>query len=123
MDPAWIAALAAAIGTAAGLAGWAIRSAWRFIRKILGFLEDWSGEAARPADGVPARPGVLLRLASVESLTAELAREMRPNHGTSLRDVVHQTAAGVADVKAEQGAARDRMSALEDRLAGKDNGL
>lgn len=48
-----------------------------FFDKLHQFLEDWSGEAARP--GVPARPGVMARLAAVE-------HELKPNGGSSFYD-------------------------------------
>lgn len=43
------------------------------------FRDDWFGEPERP--GVPGRPGVMVRLATIED-------QLHPNHGTSLRDAV-----------------------------------
>lgn len=119
MDPAWIAALSALIAAFAGLASWPVRWTWRVLKKFSEFLEDWRGEAAR--DGVAARPGVMARLASVEALSHELAAEMRPNHGTSLRDVVQRTASDVAEIKADQAAERVRVEILEAQVTGKGN--
>lgn len=64
------------------------------------FLADWHGEQARP--GVPARPGVMVRLASIESAQTALAermgnveKELHPNSGHSFRDAVDRAVAGV----------------------------
>ena len=57
------------------------------------YLADWYGEPDRP--GVPARPGVLVRLQRAEEglrgigqRLEGLEHEMRPNSGASLRDAV-----------------------------------
>ncbi|MEU8195220.1 hypothetical protein AB0C10_15715 [Microbispora amethystogenes] len=50
------------------------------------FLGDWFGVEERP--GVPGRPGVMVRLATIEG-------ELHPNGGGSLRDVVNGTAGGM----------------------------
>lgn len=100
MDAAWVTAL----GTLAALAGgtllWIGRHTWRFLRRVVHFLDDYAGQPAR--DGMPAKPGFMARLGSVEELTAKVSAEMHPNGGQSLRDVVNRTAADVADIKTDQ---------------------
>lgn len=80
------------------------------LRKRLGgltdFIDDWNGEGARP--GVPARPGVMARLASIEEQTAVLPavqqriaaveHELKPNSGGSLRDAVDRVEAHTARI-------------------------
>lgn len=48
------------------------------VKQLIDFLDDWTGEPARP--GVPARSGVMDRLAQLEN-----------NGGKSLKDKVDQT--------------------------------
>ncbi|MDX3360584.1 MULTISPECIES: hypothetical protein [Streptomyces] len=66
---------------------------WRAVRMVTHvttragqFLDDWYGEG--PRAGVPARPGVMLRLAALEDGMEHLRHEVRPNSGESLRDAV-----------------------------------
>lgn len=58
-----------------------------------GFMRDWQGEPERP--GVPARPGVMLRLQTHENDLTALAgqvevihSEVNYNHGGSIKDAV-----------------------------------
>lgn len=92
--------------------------AWKYLRPptkgIEHFLEDWNGESARP--GVPARPGMMQRVANIETsqiITAthqtkadaffekygpiidKLDHEMHPNSGSSLADAVNRTEASL----------------------------
>lgn len=67
--------------------------AWRVIRamahlgrRVEEFMDDWSGEGARP--GVPARPGVMERVAGIEERLSRVEHELYPNSGESLRDAV-----------------------------------
>lgn len=74
-------AVAGAIGFLVGASA-SIGVAWtRVVRPIQQLVEDWRGEPARPQDGIPERPGMMKRMAEVES-------QMRTNHGTSLRDAI-----------------------------------
>lgn len=76
-----------------------------FIRKVVHVIDDMMGEAER--EGVPARPGMLVRMSRVESTSSEaltLARntaaqqadithalqELYSNNGSSLRDAVER---------------------------------
>ncbi len=110
MSAAWLTAFGTLAVAVFGLLGWVVRYGWRVTRRTMRFLDDWQGETAR--EGLPAVPGVMARLKSVEGLVASISAEMHPNGGSSLRDVVHKTAADVADVKAEQAAVRTRLEAF-----------
>jgi len=44
--------------------GTVLAALWRKLRPLENFFKDWNGEAARP--GVDARPGVMVRLDSIE---------------------------------------------------------
>lgn len=104
----WIigsAAVLAALGVILGFG----RSLWRLARKINKTLDDWAGEPARP--GVPERPGVMSRLASIETSTSAMhtqlgavgrrlesvEHELHPNSGTSLRDAVNDIHGATVD--------------------------
>lgn len=93
MSPDWIGAVAALLG-ALGAVKWG-PGAFRFFRRIVTFLDDWSGTP--PRDGVPGRPGVMARLAAVETTTADILAETRPNGGGSLRDAVNAVRQDVAE--------------------------
>ena len=103
----------------AGAVAWALRSAWRILSRTTRFLDDYFGEPAR--DGLPARPGVMSRLQNVEEITTEVRAEMRINAGNSLRDVVHQTAAEVADVKTALSSLTSRVELFEVRREGRES--
>jgi len=107
MDPAWIVAAVALATAVIGCLAWCARQAWRILVRTTQFLDDYFGEPGRP--GVPSRPGVMARLQAVEASIAHVVAETSPNHGKSLRDIVHRTAEDVAEIKAEQAAMRDRM--------------
>jgi hypothetical protein len=111
MSPEWLTALTALVVAVAGCVAWALRWAWRILRRISHFLDDYAGQPAR--DGLPARPGFMARLASVEESLAHVVTETSPNHGTSLRDIVIRTASDVADIKAEQAAVRVRLEVFD----------
>ena len=97
MDPAWISATVAFTAIVGGFFAFCARWAWRLLMRIVRLVDDYFGEPAR--DGVPARPGVMLRLKSVEDSVQQIVRETTPNGGKSLRDTVNRTALDVADVK------------------------
>lgn len=108
--------VATALATAVG---WALRCTWRILSRTTRFLDDYFGEAAR--DGLPARPGVMSRLQNVEEITTEVRAEMRINAGNSLRDVVHQTAAEVADVKTALSSLTGRVELFEVQREGRES--
>jgi hypothetical protein len=118
MDAAWLTAFTALAVAVAGCLLWAARHTWRVIGRVIHFLDDYSGQPSR--DGLPARPGLMARLATLEESVQRLATEMEPNHGTSLRDVVHRTAGDVADIKQEQALMRARIELFETQRAGRE---
>ena len=95
----------------AGLIVWAARWVWKILIRTLQFLHDWEGEPER--EGVAARPGVMLRLHSVEDSLAKVLTEVSPNGGRSLRDDVHRMRSDVADIKDEQSKVRDELSRVQ----------
>jgi hypothetical protein len=58
----------------------------KFLKKMGDAVDDLQGEPARP--GVPERPGVMVRLATIEE-------QLYPNHGSTLRDAVDRVAVSV----------------------------
>ena len=117
--PAWITAACALAAAVLGCIAWAGRWAWRILRRTAHFFDDYFGEPAR--DGVEAKPGVMARLASMEAIVSQVHAETRPNHGTSLRDVVAATAADVGDIKQDQASMRARMELWETQRAGRED--
>lgn len=103
------AATALSVAAASGLA-WAARQAWRFTRRVVHFLDDYTGQPAH--DGLAAKPGLMARLTSVEGALAHVVAETSPNHGRSIRDIVLKTAADVADIKDEQTRVRGELERL-----------
>lgn len=74
-----------------------VRAMWKFLRR--------TGHALDLIIGVPAigespeRPGVVKRLETLEEKTQAIAKEVRPNGGSSLRDAVEDTKAMVERVE------------------------
>lgn len=103
-----VAAIAAWTGAGLGIIGiatalWRLaRTMWRFLRRIIDFLDGWNGRPARP--GHAAEPGALERLANVETAVqrnteqvtlinrriALVEGELKPNGGKSFRDRVEK---------------------------------
>lgn len=83
-----IGGAAAALLALIALLSYLIRPIRRLSDRMEVFHTDWYGQAARP--GVPARPGVVERLANIEG-------EMKANGGSSLRDAVNRLERMVAD--------------------------
>lgn len=125
MNPEWVAALTAfTVAVVTGMA-WGTRRAWHATRwlwhigrRTSRFLDDYFGEPAR--DGLPARPGIMGRLKSVEdavghvaSEIAKVAVETMPNDGTSMHDVLARTEQSVDEIRSEQVKMRARMELFE----------
>ena len=120
MSAAWFSALTALAIAVAGVAAWGLRWAWHILKRTTHFLDDFFGEPAR--DGLPATPGVMARLHSMEEIVAGISMEVHPNSGHSLRDLVHQTAVDVAQVRADQTEMRRRMELFETERFGREEG-
>lgn len=104
--PQWISELITASPFLGGIAaaGFILLIAAKYLKPpskgIEHFLEDWNGEPERP--GVPARPGMMQRMAALEAFTIKyspvidrLDHEMHPNSGGSLADAVNRTEAAM----------------------------
>lgn len=92
LSPAWIAALTPIVLAALGFAAWLLRWAIRLLIGTHEFLVEW--------------PKVRADVAELRTEVAEIKAETRPNGGTTLRDVVHQTAVDVTHIKDEQARLR-----------------
>ena len=77
--------LAATI-TAIGVIGVGIYKISKLVKRFIHFLDDYFGEEPRP--GFDGRPGMQERLKFMEEEIACISFEMRPNHGTSIKDAV-----------------------------------
>ncbi len=77
--------IAAAI-TAIGVIGVAVHKAVKILKRFIHFLDDYFGEEERP--GFPGRPGMQERLRMIELEIECISFEMKPNHGTSIKDAV-----------------------------------
>ena len=76
----------AAVVTAITAIGYGIHKVSILTKKFIHFLDDYFGEEARP--GFNGRPGMQERLKFMEEEIACISFEMRPNHGTSIKDAV-----------------------------------
>lgn len=74
-----IGGISAALAIIGSLITWFCRRGLPAVRKINHFIDDMTGEEARP--GVKARPGILERLDNIE-------HELHPNSGGSMRDAI-----------------------------------
>jgi hypothetical protein len=102
-----------------------IRKVWPIIRRLGDFADDWAGEPGRP--GVPGRAGVMVRLQSIETAQADQGRvlkELQPNGGGSVRDLIHQLRDGMHGMKddiEQLRAADDRRELRNPAHAGEEN--
>jgi len=76
----------AATVTAIGVIGVGVYKASKLIKRFIHFLDDYFGEEERP--GFEGRTGMQERLKFMEEEIACISFEMRPNHGTSIKDAV-----------------------------------
>jgi hypothetical protein len=81
----WLMTIAATI-TATGVIGVGLYKATKLVKRFIHFLDDYFGEEPRP--GFDGRPGMQERLRFMEEEIACISFEMRPNHGTSIKDAV-----------------------------------
>lgn len=90
-----------------GIIGWGLRWGWKVLRRVSHFLDDYNGQPAR--DGMPARPGFMARLTTLEVLIQHVVDETKPNHGSSLRDSLNRLERDVGEIKTEQAAVKMRL--------------
>ena len=79
--------LAASV-TAIGVLWVAISKTTKLIKRFIHFLDDYFGEEERP--GFNGRPGMQERMRIIEKELKHVAYEMRPNHGTSIKDAINR---------------------------------
>lgn len=101
--PLWLEQLTVGeiVGLVAGLAflGTILGKAWRLLGRAKDLGDDLAGEPARR--GVPARPGLMERVAAIEAALADVHHQTHPNSGLSIKDTVNRTEAKVTEL-AEQ---------------------
>jgi len=76
----------AATVTAIGVIGVGLHKTIKLVKRFIHFLDDYFGEEERP--GFEGRPGMQERLKFMEEEIACISFEMRPNHGTSIKDAI-----------------------------------
>ena len=86
MSPNEFLIMLAATITAIGVIGVGIHKTIKLVKRFIHFLDDYFGEEPRP--GFEGRPGMQERLKFMEEEIACISFEMRPNHGTSIKDAV-----------------------------------
>lgn len=79
--------LAASV-TAIGVIWVGLYKATKLVKRFIHFLDDYFGEEARP--GFDGRAGLQERLRIIEMEIECISFEMRPNHGTSIKDAVNR---------------------------------
>jgi hypothetical protein len=99
MSPNEFLVMLAATVTAIGVIGVGLHKATKLVKRFIHFLDDYFGEEERP--GFEGRPGMQERLKFMEEEIACISFEMRPNHGTSIKDAV--------------GRIEDRLDKLENK--------
>lgn len=78
----------AAVVTAITAIGYGILKVSILTKRFIHFLDDYFGEEERP--GFDGRPGLQERLRIIEMEIECISFEMRPNHGTSIKDAVNR---------------------------------
>lgn len=89
MDPLAAAVVAVLSGGSAVLTFITVK-VWPFVRKLNHFVDDVAGEPARR--GVPARPGLMERMATVETDLRIVKAEVKNSHSSNLRNDLDQVA-------------------------------
>lgn len=86
MSPNEFLMMLAATVTAIGVIGVGVHKTTKLVKRFIHFLDDYFGEEERP--GFDGRPGMQERLRNMEEEIACISFEMRPNHGTSIKDAI-----------------------------------
>ncbi len=110
--PDWIRALTVAeIVAVLALASGAVviaRRIARGLRRVGHLVDDLAGEPSRR--GVPARPGVMERIAEVETKVETVRKEVTPNQGNSAHDQLS------AEIQAARTALTDQVQLMCDQV-------
>lgn len=80
---------------------WVTVKAWPVIRRLNRFMDDVAGTPARP--GVPASPGLMERVASLEDDVRIVKGEVKNSHRSNLREDLDGVAAGVRELHQRWG--------------------
>lgn len=88
MNPTEILIMISGLITAITIIVIGVRKALVLVRKFIHFLDDYFGEEERP--GFPGRPGMQERLRIMEMELMSISFEMKPNHGTSMKDAINR---------------------------------
>lgn len=83
MDAITIGALTG-LGALLTAIAWTVRKLWPGVRKLNHFVDDVMGEPARP--GVPARAGLVERMANLEQDLRVVKAEVKNSHTSNLRE-------------------------------------
>lgn len=87
---------------------------WKLLGSLKDFMDDVKGEPARA--GVPARPGLMERVGSIETSLAQVKHEVLPNTGTSLRDAADRTEKKVDDIGPKVDSLTADMATVHEKL-------
>ena len=88
MGPNEILMMLAATITAIGVIGVGLYKAIKLTKRFIHFLDDYFGEEERP--GFDGRPGMQERMKIIEMEIMSISFEMKPNHGTSMKDAINR---------------------------------
>ena len=123
--PAWITDLIPLAPWVAVIAllVWVGFKVFPWLRKIMHFIDDVTGEPARA--GIPARPGLMERVGTMETKQDEQAvalavvrHEVTTNHGSSLKDAVKSVDAAVSDLASWQEKHEKKSDVIVQRIDG-----
>lgn len=94
--------ITAVASAAVGAAGWAVKKAWPVVRNLVAFVNDVTGEPARP--GYDGRKGLMERVKGIEDTL-----ERKQNAITDLTREVHQARSQQLEISADMAAVKKRI--------------
>lgn len=115
MMPTWAELIEIAPWFAAGvlilvLLIWAGSKGVPALRKVMHFIDDVAGEPARA--GVPARPGLMERMTTIETSLQQVRHEVTPNHGSTMNDALRSVREDVSGIRETVDETSDAVSDL-----------